>query len=87
MKFTYNDEILKLRRKELRKSETDAEKIIWKYLRNKQFYGIKFLRQYSVGPYIVDFYCPFDRLAIELDGAAAMPKPIKKLTIVSELII
>lgn len=68
MKFTYNDEILKLRRKELRKSETDTERLLWKYLRNKRFYGIKFLRQYSVGPYILDFYCPDARLAIELDG-------------------
>ena len=68
MKFVYNDKILKLRRKDLRKSETDSEKMLWKYLRNKQFYGIKFLRQYSVGPYILDFYCPRARLAVELDG-------------------
>ena len=68
MKFIYNDQILKARRKELRKSGTDSERLFWKYLRNKQFYKIKFLRQYSVGPYIVDFYCPVARLAIELDG-------------------
>jgi len=68
MKFTYNDQILKTRRKELRKFETDSERLLWKYLRNKQFYKIKFLKQYSIGPYIVDFYCPVARLAIELDG-------------------
>ena len=68
MRFIYNDEILKPRRKSLRKSETDTERVLWKYLRNKRFYGIKFLRQYSVGPYILDFYCPQARLAIELDG-------------------
>lgn len=68
MKFIYNDRTLKARRKELRKSGTDFERLLWKYLRNKQFYKIKFLRQYSVGPYILDFYCPSARLAIELDG-------------------
>ena len=68
MRFIYNDEILKPRRKSLRKSETDTERVLWKYLRNKRFYGIKFLRQYSVGPYILDFYCPEARLAVELDG-------------------
>lgn len=68
MKFIYNDQILKTRRKELRKSGTDSERLLWKHLRNKQFYKIKFLRQYSVGPYILDFYCPSSRLAIELDG-------------------
>jgi len=35
----------------------------------KQLLGLKFRRQYSVGPYIVDFYCPELKLAIELDGS------------------
>ena len=30
--------------------------------------GVKFLRQYSIGPYILDFFCPEERLAIEVDG-------------------
>lgn len=29
---------------------------------------MKFFRQYSVGPYILDFYCPVKKLAVELDG-------------------
>ncbi len=29
---------------------------------------IKFFRQYSIGPYIIDFYCPTVKLAVELDG-------------------
>ena len=37
-------------------------------MRNKQFEGLKFFRQYSVGSYILDFYCPIMKLAIELDG-------------------
>jgi len=38
------------------------------YLRNKRFYGIKVFRQYSIGPYILDFYCPNMKLEVELDG-------------------
>jgi len=30
---------------------------------------MKFFRQYSVGRYILDFYCPAVRLAIEVDGS------------------
>jgi len=37
-------------------------------VRNKQFHGMKFFRQYSIGPYILDFYCPTLKLAVELDG-------------------
>ena len=56
-------------RKELRNSLTPAEAKLWKCLQNRQLAGKKFRRQFSVGPYIVDFYCPECRLAIELDGA------------------
>ena len=65
--FLYNDPKLKIRRKELRQNETPVEKNLWDKLRNKKL-GVKFFRQYSVGPYILDFYCPGQRLGIELDG-------------------
>ena len=68
MKFTLNDPILKQRRGELRRNPTDAEKAFWRKIRSRQFYRIRFCRQYSVGPYILDFYCPSLKLAIELDG-------------------
>jgi len=68
MKFLRNDPKLKQRRRELRRNQTEAEKALWVYLRNKRFYGIKFFRQYSIGPYILDFYCPTLKLAVELDG-------------------
>jgi very-short-patch-repair endonuclease len=68
MKFLRNDPALKQRRRELRRNQTDAEKALWAHLRNKQFYGMKFFRQYSIGPYILDFYCPTIKLAVELDG-------------------
>ncbi len=65
----YNDPILKPRRQELRHNETEAEKIFWSHVRNKKVQGLKFFRQYSVGPYVLDFYCPEKRIAMELDGS------------------
>jgi very-short-patch-repair endonuclease len=37
-------------------------------IKNKQLDGERFLRQYSIGYFIVDFYCPKHKLAVELDG-------------------
>ncbi|MBI5885786.1 MAG: endonuclease domain-containing protein [Deltaproteobacteria bacterium] len=68
MKFLHNDPKLKKKRRELRRNQTDAEKALWARLRNKQFYDVKFFRQYSMGPYILDFYSPLLKTAIELDG-------------------
>ncbi len=66
--FLYNDPKFKPRRKELRHNETKEEKLLWTNLRRKNL-GCKFSRQYSAGPYILDFYCSERRLAVELDGA------------------
>jgi len=55
-------------RKALRKTQTDAEKKLWSRLRNKSFYGYKFYRQYGIGKYIADFYCPKLKLVVEADG-------------------
>jgi very-short-patch-repair endonuclease len=68
MKYLRNDPSLKERRRELRRNQTEAEKTFWAHVRNGQFHGMKFFRQYSVGPYILDFYCPVKKLAVELDG-------------------
>jgi very-short-patch-repair endonuclease len=51
----------------LRAKMTGEEKILWEKLRNKKL-GLKFKRQYSIGPYIVDFYCSATKIAIEVDG-------------------
>ena len=59
---------LKTFRRELRNHLTPAEAKLWSYLKEKKFQGRKFRRQHSVGPFILDFYCPAERLAIELDG-------------------
>jgi very-short-patch-repair endonuclease len=61
-------ETARARRRALRGSATDAERLLWRLLRARQFLGLKFRRQHSVGPYIVDFYCADRRLAVELDG-------------------
>jgi type I restriction enzyme M protein len=57
-----------VRRRELRGRATDAERLLWRVLRMRQFVGLKFRRQHSVGHYIVDFYCADRQLAVELDG-------------------
>jgi very-short-patch-repair endonuclease len=47
---------------------TPAERILWEVLRRKTLAGVKFRRQHPVGRYILDFYCPQFKLAIEVDG-------------------
>ncbi len=61
------DDILNNAR-ELRKSQTDAEQLLWSLLRDRRFADKKFRRQHPVGRYILDFYCHELQLAIELDG-------------------
>jgi very-short-patch-repair endonuclease len=60
---------LKARRRELRGSLTIAEARLWSCLQHGRL-GWKFRRQHSIGPFVVDFYCPSAGLAIELDGIA-----------------
>ena len=60
---------LKVFRKNLRNNSTSAEATLWLQLKNSQLDGQKFRRQHSVGAYILDFYCPAEKLCIELDGA------------------
>ena len=47
---------------------TEAEGCLWEALKNKKLEGLKFRRQHSIGYYIADFYCPSEKLIIELDG-------------------
>ncbi|MHB8843903.1 MAG: endonuclease domain-containing protein [Nitrospirota bacterium] len=64
----FNRTEVKDKRRALRKEMPPAEVILWNVLRGKGLSGRKFRRQYSIGPYIVDFYCPQAKLAIEIDG-------------------
>jgi len=52
----------------LRKNLTGQERKLWNILRKNQFQGYKFLRQYPIYPYIVDFICREKKLIIEADG-------------------
>ena len=52
----------------LRKESTEAEKLLWSYLRRKSLFGFKFRRQEQIGDCIVDFVCYEKKLIIELDG-------------------
>ena len=56
-------------RKELRNEGTTAEATLWLSLKGRQVEGMRWRRQFGVGPYILDFYCPQLHLCIELDGA------------------
>jgi len=55
-------------RRRLRKKMTAAEVALWLMIKNRQLDGERFLRQFSIGHYVVDFYCHKYKLAIELDG-------------------
>ena len=65
MTFIHSDRSMFFRRKELRNNLTPQEVILWKYLKKSNL-SFKFIRQHSIGPYIVDFYCPQKRLIIEM---------------------
>ncbi|MBT3948630.1 DUF559 domain-containing protein [Candidatus Parcubacteria bacterium] len=64
------------RSRKLRSNPTPTELELWKYLRKRQFYGLRFLRQHpikfsidnKVDYFIVDFYCHDYKIVIELDG-------------------
>jgi len=66
----HNLKYLKEKRRELRNNLTPAEATMWGYLQNSKLDGRKFRRQHSVGNYILDFYCPSEKLAIEVDGSS-----------------
>lgn len=56
------------RAKALRKKMTDAEMVLWLFLK-QGINGMKFRRQYPIGIYIADFYCHKVKLTIEVDGS------------------
>ena len=63
----YNKKSEQEKRRQLRNNMTYCEKLLWMYLRKKQM-GYRFLRQYSVDQYVIDFYCPELKIAVESDG-------------------
>lgn len=64
----YYKSYLKENSRKLRSNMTQAEIILWSRIRRKQLNNFQFYRQKPLGNYIVDFYCPVKKLAIEIDG-------------------
>ncbi|MGO9986222.1 MAG: endonuclease domain-containing protein [Rhodomicrobium sp.] len=56
------------RARELRSASTDAERKLWRHLRNRQLEGLKFRRQVPLFGYYADFFCEEAKLIVELDG-------------------
>ena len=53
---------------ENRENPTEAELVLWSCIKNKKL-GVKFLRQFIIDQFIVDFICRESKLIIEVDGA------------------
>ena len=53
----------------LRNNMADQERKFWQIIKNRQFYGFRFLRQCVIGNYIADFICREKKIIIELDGS------------------
>ncbi len=54
----------------LRERMTPAERTLWEALRERKLGGLKFRAQHPVGQFVLDFYCPARKLAVELDGSS-----------------
>lgn len=65
--------------RDLRKTMTEAEQILWQRLKDRQLYNYKFRRQHPISLFIADFYCHKAKLVIELDGGYHLTKDMKEL--------
>jgi len=74
----YNQKKQIVLRRKLRHKMTRAEWLLWGAIRNKQINGYRFRRQFGIGKYVVDFYCPKLKLAIELDGDSHFEEKTKE---------
>ena len=57
------------RARELRKNSTPQEQKIWNIIKDRKILGLRFVRQYPIGKYIVDFACRKEKIIIEIDGS------------------
>ncbi len=74
MTLLFNKKQFTKRRQSLRRGAPSAEQILWQFLRKRHLGEHKFRRQYGIGKYIVDFYCPRKKLVIEVDGPTHFEK-------------
>ncbi len=63
-----------VRARQLRASQTDAERKLWYALRDRRLGGLKFRRQHPSPPFTLDFYCEEADLVIEVDGGQHTPE-------------
>lgn len=73
-------EQVKQRSRALRTNQTDAERKLWRYLKDRQVNGWRFRRQHPIAPYVVDFACIETKLIVEADGgqhATASGDPVR----------
>lgn len=75
-------EELKERARQMRCEPTEAEKRLWRRLRNSQLGGYKFRRQAVLEPYIADFFCPAKGLVVEVDGDTHTPSKNERRDVV-----
>jgi len=59
---------IRIRARQLRRDQTDAEQKLWGKLRDRQLGGAKFRRQHPIGPFVTDFCCAQRKLVVDLDG-------------------
>ena len=64
----FNRPAVKAKRRQLRRDQTPAEELVWRFLRNRRTKNFKFRRQYSIDKFVIDFYSPELKLAVEIDG-------------------
>ncbi len=64
----YNKRSQIIKRRILRNNMTKPERLLWAKLKNRQIGGHRFRRQFSIGRYVADFYCPELKLIVEVDG-------------------
>lgn len=68
MQMTYAPKKTVARARDLRRTMTLPEVLLWQQIRSRRLDGIRFRRQHPIGPYILDLYCEDARLAVEVDG-------------------
>ena len=64
-----DDNLRRDRARDLRRAQTDAEKKMWDRLKGGRLHGVKFRRQFPIGPFLADFCAAKESLVVELDGS------------------
>ncbi len=77
MDWQYSKHMVPVAR-DLRREMTVAEGVLWEMLRGRRCGGWRFVRQAPVGPFVLDFYCPWAKLAVEADGDVHLVPSVAK---------